>query len=59
MESFHSSLKSEEFMYTTFNSISEKEVIERIDRYLKYDNEKRLQEKLGYHAPKEFGSTAA
>ncbi|TDQ41234.1 transposase InsO family protein [Aureibacillus halotolerans] len=59
IESFHSSLKSEEFMYTKFNSISEKEVIERIDHYLKYYNEERIQEKLGYHAPKEYGSMVA
>ena len=59
IESFHSSLKSEEFMYTKFNSISEKEVRQRIDRYMKYYNEERIQEKLGYHAPKEFGGMAA
>ncbi|WP_337020522.1 IS3 family transposase, partial [Oceanobacillus massiliensis] len=46
IESFHSSLKSEEFMYTRFNSLSEKEVRQRIDRYMKYYNEERIQEKL-------------
>lgn len=59
IESFHSSLKSEEFMYTKFNSLSEKEVRQRIDRYMKYYNEERIQEKLGYYAPKEFGGIAA
>ena len=59
IESFHSSLKSEEFMYTRFNSITEKEVIERINRYMKFYNEERIQEKLDYHAPKEYGSMAA
>ncbi|WP_376776444.1 hypothetical protein [Bacillus stratosphericus] len=39
-------------MFTKFNSISEKDVRQRIDRYIKYDNEERIQEKLGYHAPK-------
>lgn len=51
IKSFHSSLKSEEFMYTRFNSISEKEVRQRIERYMKYYNEERIQEKLGYHEP--------
>ncbi|MEK5496236.1 IS3 family transposase [Bacillus sp. FSL M8-0077] len=59
IESFHSSLKSEEFMFTKFNSISEKDVRQRIDRYIKYYNEERIQEKLGYHAPKTFGSMSA
>lgn len=43
IESLHSSLKSEEFMYTRFNSISEKEVRQRIDRCMKYYNEERIQ----------------
>ncbi|MDR4995490.1 IS3 family transposase [Bacillus altitudinis] len=55
----HSSLKSEEFMFTKFNSISEKDVRQRIDHYIKYYNEERIQEKLGYHAPKTFGSMPA
>ena len=59
IESFHSSLKSEEFIFTKFNSLSEKDVRQRIDRYIKYYNEERIQEKLGYHAPKTFGSMSA
>ncbi|UYO37222.1 IS3 family transposase [Bacillus zhangzhouensis] len=59
IESFHSSLKSEEFMFTKFNSISEKDVRQRIDHYIKYYNEERIQEKLGYHAPKTFSSMSA
>ncbi|PCK22544.1 transposase [Bacillus pumilus] len=59
IEFFHSSLKSEEFMYTKFNSISEKDVRQRIDCYIKYYNEERIQEKLGYHAPKAFGRMTA
>ncbi|MBB6601760.1 IS3 family transposase [Bacillus sp. FSL M8-0266] len=59
IESFHSSLKSEEFMFTKFNSISEKDVRQRIDHYIKYYNEEHIQEKLGYHAPKTFGSMSA
>lgn len=45
-------------MYTKFNSISEREVEQWIDSYIKYVKE-RIQEKLGYHAPKEVGGTAA
>ncbi|WP_424923049.1 IS3 family transposase [Aureibacillus halotolerans] len=33
--------------------------MERIDRYMEYYNEKRIQEKVDYQAPKEFGSVAA
>ncbi|WP_424925451.1 IS3 family transposase [Bacillus safensis] len=40
-------------------SISEKGVRQRIDRYIKYYNEERIQEKLGYHAPKTFDSMSA
>lgn len=59
IESFHSNLKSEEFQYVKHNSISLEEVRERIDNYMKYYNEDRIQEKLGYLAPKEFSRQAA
>jgi putative transposase len=31
----------------------------KVDQYIKYYNEERIQEKLGYHTPKEFGIMAA
>lgn len=43
IESFHSSLKSEEFQYTKFNSLSNQETIERVITYLNYYNEERIQ----------------
>ncbi len=59
IESFHSNLKSEEFQYVKFNSLSLEEVKERVDEFMRYYNEERIQEKLGYHTPKEFGNMAA
>lgn len=59
IESFHSNLKSEEFQYVKFNSLSIEAVKERIDQFMKYYNEERIQEKLGYHTPIEFGEMAA
>ncbi|MHC0552901.1 IS3 family transposase [Salinicoccus sp. CNSTN-B1] len=44
MESFHSNLKSEAFIYTRFNSLSNVETISRVNQYLKYYNEERIQE---------------
>jgi putative transposase len=59
IESFHSNLKSEEFQYVKFNSMSLDKVRESVDQYIKYYNEERIQEKLGYHTPIEYGSMAA
>ncbi|UGB29282.1 IS3 family transposase [Metabacillus sp. B2-18] len=59
IESFHSNLKSEEFQYIKFNSMSLEKVREHVDQYMKYYNEERIQEKLGYHTPIEFGNMAA
>ncbi|MFP3723548.1 IS3 family transposase [Niallia circulans] len=59
IESFHSNLKSEEFQYVKFHSLSLKEVKERVDQFMRYYNEERIQEKLGYHTPIEFGNMAA
>lgn len=58
IESFHSNLKSE-FQYVKFNSLSLDKVREQIDHYIKYYNEERIQEKLGYHSPIELGQIAA
>lgn len=59
IESFHSNLKTEEFQYYKFNSISNLNVVSKIDHYMFHYNEDRIQEKLGYLTPKEFGMKAA
>lgn len=59
IESFHSSLKSEEFQYVKFNSLRNADVVERIIAYLKYYNEEHIQEKLGYLTPLKFSVQAA
>ena len=59
IESFHSSLKSEEFQFTKFNSLSNSKVEERVIDYLIYYNEERIQEKLGYLTPKKYSVMAA
>lgn len=55
IESFHSNLKSEGFIYARYNSLSNGETISRVNQYLKYYNEERIQEKLGYLSPIDFG----
>jgi putative transposase len=59
IESFHSNLKSEEFQYVKFNSLSIEKVRERVDKFMRYYNQERIQEKLGYQTPIEFGNMAA
>ncbi len=59
IESFHSSLKSEEFQYVKFNSMTIQAVTGKVEAYLDYYNEERIQEKLGYQTPREFGAMAA
>lgn len=59
IESFHSSLKSEEFQYVKFNSLRNQDVIERVISYLNYYNEERIQEKLGYLTPLKYSVMAA
>lgn len=59
IESFHSSLKSEEFQYVKFNSLHNKDVVERVITYLTYYNEERIQEKLGYLTPLNYSVKAA
>ncbi|MDV6379488.1 IS3 family transposase [Sporosarcina sp. GW1-11] len=59
IESFHSSLKSEEFQYVKFNSLRNDVVVERVITYLNYYNEERIQEKLGYQTPVKYGVMAA
>lgn len=59
IESFHSNLKSEEFQYVKFYSLTDHEVGQRVDDYLNYYNEERIQEKLGYLTPVKYGISAA
>lgn len=59
IESFHSNIKTEEFQYCKFNSLPNLAVVSKIDDYIYHYNEERIQEKLGYLAPKEFGVVAA
>lgn len=59
IESFHSNLKTEEFQYYKFNSLTNLNVISKINDYMYHYNEDRIQEKLGYLTPKEFGMIAA
>lgn len=59
IESFHSSIKSEEFQFVKYNSLSNQEIIHRVDAYMKHYNEERIQEKLGYQSPIEFRGLAA
>jgi putative transposase len=55
IESFHSSLKTEEFNLTKFNSLSNVSVVQRVDEYMLHYNEERIQEKLGYLTPEKLG----
>ena len=59
IESFHSTIKSEEFQYVKFNSLHNSQVREMVYEYIRYYNEDRILEKLGYLTPKEFGAQAA
>lgn len=59
IESFHSNIKTEEFQYIKFNSLSNISVVQKVDEYIRHYNEERIQEKLGYLTPKEFGVLAA
>jgi transposase InsO family protein len=59
IESFHSNLKAEEFQYCQFNSLSNLKVVSKIDDYIRHYNGERIQEKLGYLTPIEFGEMAA
>ena len=59
IESFHSNIKSEEFQYIKFNSLHNIQVVEKVNEYMRFYNEDRILEKLGYLTPKEFGAQAA
>ena len=55
----HYHLKSEGFIYTRHNSLSDVETMSRVTQYLKYYNAERIQEKLGYLSPIDFGGKIA
>ncbi|WP_186278814.1 integrase core domain-containing protein [Lysinibacillus sp. BW-2-10] len=59
IESFHSNLKTEEFARVKHHSLTNEETRTRVANYMSYYNEKRIQEKLGYLAPVEYGYYAA
>ena len=59
IESFHSHLKMEEFERVKHHSLANEEVRTRVATYMSYYNEERIQEKLGYLAPLEYGHQAA
>ncbi|MDN7243882.1 DDE-type integrase/transposase/recombinase [Planococcus shenhongbingii] len=59
IESFHSNIKSGEFQYVKFNSMHNIQVVEKVNVYIRYYNEDRILEKLGYLTPQEFGAQAA
>ncbi|WP_419393611.1 IS3 family transposase [Cytobacillus praedii] len=59
IESFHSSLKSEGFKDHRRSSNTNIKVIEIVNQYMCYYNEKRIQAKLNYLAPIEYGRQVA
>lgn len=59
IESFHSNIKSEEFQFVKFNSLSNLQVTEKVNNYIQHYNEERILTKLGYLSPREFGAQAA
>lgn len=52
-------MKSEEFQYCKFNSLSNIKVILKIDDYLHHSNGNRIQEKIDYLSPLDYGEKAA
>lgn len=59
IESFHSNLKAEEFMRVRHHSLTNERVEIQVDDYMAYYNKERIQEKLGYLAPIEYGRKIA
>ena len=52
MENFFGIMKQE--MYYGRNYYSYEELVEEIDNYIKYYNEERIKEKLGWMSPMEY-----
>lgn len=59
IESFHSSLKSEEFNSLERESITNSIVIQKVHEYMYYYNQERIQEKLNYLSPIDFRKQVA
>ena len=54
IETFHGYLKHETFHLEPQLKSSNEIVTQTVIQYIKYYNEDRIQEKLGYRSPKEF-----
>jgi hypothetical protein len=53
-------LKTEKFQYCKFNSLTNLNVVSKVDDYMRHYNEERIQEKIGCHHSKRIwndGST--
>ncbi|MBC1528690.1 IS3 family transposase [Listeria seeligeri] len=59
IECFHSSLKCETFYLNKAYKYAKSIVIQIVKDYIKYYNEKRIQQKLGYQSPVNFRKQAA
>ncbi|HBL5954297.1 TPA: IS3 family transposase, partial [Listeria monocytogenes] len=55
----HSSLKCETFYHKTAYKYAKSIVIQIVKDYIKYYNEERIQQKLGYQSPINFRKQAA
>lgn len=58
IESFHSTLKSETFSIQSELGCSTTSVIETVQNFIKYYNEKRIQQKYGYLSPIDYRKQA-
>ncbi|QDX94827.1 hypothetical protein EEL30_22585 [Brevibacillus laterosporus] len=59
IESFHSSLKSEEFASLKREILTNLMVIQKVENYICFYNEERIQEKLNYLSPYEYRKQVA
>ncbi|MHC5408956.1 transposase, partial [Listeria seeligeri] len=59
IECFHSSLKCETFYLNKAYKYAKSIVIQIVKDYIKYYNEKRIQQKLGYQSPVNFRKQVA
>lgn len=59
IESFHSNIKTEAFARVKHHSLTNDVTRLRVSEYMREYNEERIQEKLGYLTPLEFGKLAA
>ena len=58
IESFHSTLKSETFSIQSELGSSTTSVTETVQNFIKYYNEKRIQQKYGYLSPIDYRKQA-